>query len=83
MFADGFLPWPAGEAELLAAYREEMGELPDKFYRGAGCNLCGGTGFMEQCGIFELMTLSEKVKQMFLDNATASQTRAQAIKEGM
>ncbi len=70
-------------AEELTAYKEEMGELPDKFYRGAGCNLCGGTGFMGQCGIFELMTLSEKVKQMFLENAAASQIRAQAIKEGM
>jgi type II secretory ATPase GspE/PulE/Tfp pilus assembly ATPase PilB-like protein len=70
-------------AEELAAYKEEMGEPPDKFYRGAGCNLCGGTGFMGQCGIFELMTLSEKVKQMFIENAPASQIRAQAIKEGM
>jgi general secretion pathway protein E len=70
-------------AEELAAYKEEMGELPDKFYQGAGCNLCGGTGFMGQCGIFELMTLSEKVKQMFLENSAASQIRAQAIKEGM
>jgi len=69
--------------EELAAYKEEMGEPPDKFYRGAGCNLCGGTGFMGQCGIFELMTLSEKVKQMFIENAPASQIRAQAIKEGM
>jgi type II secretory ATPase GspE/PulE/Tfp pilus assembly ATPase PilB-like protein len=60
-----------------------MDELPEKFYRGAGCNLCGGTGFMGQCGIFELMTLSEKVKQMFIENAPASQIRAQAIKEGM
>ena len=70
-------------AEELAAYKEEMGELPEKFYRGAGCNLCGGTGFMGQCGIFELMTLSEKVKHMFLENAPASQIRTQAIKDGM
>jgi type II secretory ATPase GspE/PulE/Tfp pilus assembly ATPase PilB-like protein len=70
-------------AEELAAYTEVMGELPDQFYQGAGCNLCGGTGFLGQCGIFELMTLSEKVKQMFLENAAASQIRAQAIKEGM
>ena len=70
-------------AEELAAYKEEIDELPEKFYRGAGCNLCGGTGFMGQCGIFELMTLSEKVKHMFLENATASQIRAQAVKDGM
>jgi len=69
--------------EELAAYKEEMAELPDKFYRGAGCNLCGGTGYMGQCGVYELMTLSEKVKQLFIENAPASQIRDQAIKDGM
>jgi general secretion pathway protein E len=69
--------------EELTAYREIMDEMPDKFYRGAGCNLCGGTGFMGQCGIFELLTLSEKLKQLFLENAPASQIRTQAIKDGM
>jgi type IV pilus assembly protein PilB len=38
---------------------------------------------MGQCGVYELMTLSEKVKQMFIENAPASQIRAQAIKDGM
>jgi len=70
-------------AEERMAYQEEMGELPDKFYKGAGCNLCGNTGFLGQCGIFELLTLSEKVKQLFLENATTTKIRAQAIKEGM
>jgi len=69
--------------EEMAAYKEEMAELPDKFYRGAGCNLCGGTGYMGQCGVYELMTLSEKVKQLFVENAAASQIRDQAIKDGM
>jgi len=69
--------------EELAAYKEEMTELPEKFYRGTGCNLCGNTGFMGQCGVYELMTLSEKVKQMFIENAAASQIRTQAIEDGM
>jgi type II secretory ATPase GspE/PulE/Tfp pilus assembly ATPase PilB-like protein len=69
--------------EELAAYREEMEELPDKFYRGAGCNLCGGTGFMGQCGVYELLSLTEAVKHLFLDNATAMEIHKQAVKDGM
>ena len=69
--------------EELAAYQEEMDELPDKFYRGAGCNLCGNTGFMGQCGVYELMTLSEKIKHLFLDNATAVEIHKQAVEDGM
>jgi general secretion pathway protein E len=64
-------------------YQEEVEELPAKFYRGAGCNLCGGTGYMGQCGIFEVLTLTEEIKQLFLGGATAAQIRAQAIREGM
>jgi general secretion pathway protein E len=69
--------------EELAAYQEEMEELPDKFYRGVGCNLCGGTGFMGQCGVYELMTLSEKVKHLFLEHATAVEIHKQAVRDGM
>jgi type II secretory ATPase GspE/PulE/Tfp pilus assembly ATPase PilB-like protein len=69
--------------EELTAYKEEIEELPDKFYRGAGCNLCGGTGFMGQCGVYELLTLTEKVKHLFLENATAVEIHKQAVKDGM
>lgn len=69
--------------EELAAYKEEMEELPDKFYRGAGCNLCGGTGFMGQCGVYEILTLTEEVKHLFLDNATAVEIHKQAVRDGM
>jgi len=69
--------------EELTAYREEMDELPDKFYRGIGCNLCGGTGYMGQCGVYELLTLTEAVKHLFLDNATAMEIHKQAVQDGM
>jgi type II secretory ATPase GspE/PulE/Tfp pilus assembly ATPase PilB-like protein len=69
--------------EELTAYKEEIEELPDKFYRGAGCNLCGGTGFMGQCGVYELLTLTEKVKHLFLENATAVEIHKQAVRDGM
>jgi len=69
--------------EERIAYQEEMDELPAKFYKGAGCNLCGGTGYLGQCGIFEVLTLTEEVKQLFLGGATTAQIRAQAIKDGM
>jgi type II secretory ATPase GspE/PulE/Tfp pilus assembly ATPase PilB-like protein len=69
--------------EELAAYQEEMDEMPKKFYRGAGCNLCGGTGFMGQCGVYEILTLTEAVKHLFLSNATAVEIHKQAVKDGM
>jgi len=38
---------------------------------------------MGQCGTFEILTLTEEVKHLFLGGATAVQIRDQAIKDGM
>ena len=70
-------------AEEQIAYQEEMGELPTQFYKGSGCNLCSDTGYVGQCGIFEVLTLSEETKQLLISGATSTQIRAQAIKDGM
>ena len=69
--------------EERMAYQEEMGELPAQFYKGEGCNLCAGTGYLGRCGIFEVLTSTEEVKQLFISGATATQIRSQAIKDGM
>lgn len=69
--------------EERMAYQEEMGELPAQFYKGEGCNFCTGTGYHGQCGIFEVLTLTEECKRLFISGATASQIRAQAIRDGM
>lgn len=65
------------------AYQEEMGELPAQFYKGEGCNLCASTGYLGRCGIFEVLTLTEEVKRLFIGGATTAEIRAQGIKEGM
>ncbi len=69
--------------EELAFYSEEIGELPEHFYRGRGCSLCSGAGYVGRIGIFELLTPSEEIKRMVRSNTTASQVHAQAVKEGM
>jgi len=72
---------PTTEERL--AYQEIMGESLPQLYRGVGCNFCSDTGYQGRIGIFELLTPSEKVKQLLIENATAAQIRDQAIKDGM
>lgn len=69
--------------EELAFYSGEMEELPENFYRGRGCSLCSGTGYLGRIGIFELLTPSEEIKRMVRNNTSASQVHEQAVKEGM
>src|SRR6266480_4817527 len=34
------------------------------FVRGAGCNFCGHTGYLERIGVYELMTVSDSIREL-------------------
>jgi type II secretory ATPase GspE/PulE/Tfp pilus assembly ATPase PilB-like protein len=70
-------------AEEQIAYEEEMKQMPTTFYGGAGCNLCANTGYRGRTGLFELLIMSEGIRRMLLSNASASDIRTQALREGM
>lgn len=69
--------------EELAAYEVEMGQEQTKFYRGAGCNFCNGTGYLMRTGVFEVLPLREEIRRLLLKGAGAGDIKAQAISEGM
>ena len=51
--------------------------------RSNGCDKCHGSGFFGRIGIFELLGISEKIRQLIVTKATASAIRAAAVQEGM
>jgi type II secretory ATPase GspE/PulE/Tfp pilus assembly ATPase PilB-like protein len=69
--------------EELAAYQQEMGELPTQFYKGEGCNLCADSGYLSRVAILEVLTATEDIKRLLISGATADEVRKQAIKDGM
>ena len=70
--------------EDLPTLRRRLGEdLPEQFVRGRGCEACGGTGYAGRIGIFEIMPVTEAVRALVLERASASAIRAQAMREGM
>ena len=70
-------------AEEQTAYHDEMRERANLLYRGAGCNFCSNTGFRGRTALFEIMTMSEDIRRILLDSASAPDIKAQALKEGM
>jgi general secretion pathway protein E len=69
--------------EERLAYQKEMDEPPPELLKGAGCNVCSGTGYLGRVGIFELLLPTEEVKRLLLDGASADRIREQAINDGM
>ncbi len=65
------------------SYAAEFHESVESFIYGAGCNSCAHTGYHGRIGVFEVLTVSDSLRQLFLENATSSQLHDQALKEGM
>ena len=65
------------------AYEAETGETMDRFVYGAGCNICAQTGYRGRTGVFELLTMSDDLRQMFLSDAARHEMAAQTLKDGM
>src|SRR5687767_10108223 len=54
-----------------------------KFYEGAGCIECGGTGFKGRTAICELLDLSDRIREMILERRPTSEVKKAAHEEGM
>jgi len=53
------------------------------FLKGVGCSNCNGTGFRGRLGIFELMLMSTKLRELAFNEAPMAQIRRVAVTEGM
>jgi type IV pilus assembly protein PilB len=58
-----------------------IGELP--FFKGHGCDSCGGTGLKGRQGLYEVMFLTPLIKKLVMQNVDVQQLREGAIGEGM
>jgi type IV pilus assembly protein PilB len=58
-----------------------IGELG--FFRGKGCDACGGTGLKGRQGVYEVMVMSPKIRKLVMQNVGAAEIRDGAVEEGM
>jgi type IV pilus assembly protein PilB len=54
-----------------------------RFYRGAGCEICNNTGYKGRVGLFELMIMTNELRDAVMNNAQSDELREMAIKQGM
>jgi general secretion pathway protein E len=71
--------------EVSRALREEVvretGSFPEGELRiGKGCEACGGTGYRGRAGIFELLPVTEGVKDLILSRADSGAIRAEGMR---
>ena len=53
------------------------------FYKGEGCNECGGTGYKGRCGFYEVMIMTTPLRKAIMQAMATDDMRALACSEGM
>jgi len=66
----------------------EIGFPPDsvgtfKLYKGRGCGICNGTGYKGRVGLYEVMEITEAIRDLIMVGATAVEIKRKALEEGM
>ena len=67
--------------KILEDYEINSNEII--LYKGEGCSYCKDTGYKGRIAIFELMIITETIKDLISRNVTTGKLREAAIKEGM
>jgi type IV pilus assembly protein PilB len=52
-------------------------------YKGRGCSNCNNTGYKGRVGLYEVLELSDEIRQLVLEGASAIELKRKAIDEGM
>jgi len=54
-----------------------------KAYRGRGCKVCNNTGYKGRIGLYEVMEITEELRELIIIGASAMELRRKAIELGM
>lgn len=62
----------------------DPGEIPGlSVFRGRGCPACNGTGHKGRVGLYEVMEMTESIRDLVMVGATAVEIKRKALEEGM
>jgi type IV pilus assembly protein PilB len=54
-----------------------------KPFKGAGCDRCNNTGYKGRVGLYEVMEITNELRELILVGASALELRRKAVEEGM
>ena len=70
-------------AKTLTDIGFQPDELGFKILKGRGCGTCNGTGYKGRIGLYEVMEISESIRDLVMVGATAVEIKRKALDEGM
>lgn len=75
------------ESYLATAEEEELskGDIKEgtTLYRGRGCEACDGSGYKGRIGIYEILLMNKRLRNLLIKNAGTDELRKAALETGM
>jgi type IV pilus assembly protein PilB len=75
------LPTPAEALVEIGFTPDEARDL--KVYKGKGCSKCNNTGYKGRVGLYEVMEITDDIRELILIGASALELRKRAVESGM
>jgi type IV pilus assembly protein PilB len=72
---------PAPALVKIGFPQEEAGRI--KCYKGKGCQVCNGSGYKGRVALYEVMPISDEIKELILEGASADELKKASIRLGM
>lgn len=73
------------EKEIITSTLKKYGveaDLSDKFtYTPSGCEFCNGSGYYDRIGIFEVLSLTDEIKELIINGASSLEIRQLAMQQ--
>ena len=66
----------------------DLGIHPDdvdetNIYKGEGCRTCNGTGYRGRIAVYEIMQMTEELREFVLNGASTLELKREAVRQGM
>ncbi|MFH1645952.1 MAG: ATPase, T2SS/T4P/T4SS family [Candidatus Omnitrophota bacterium] len=69
--------------EQLLKQLKQRNVLVDDFYEGSGCAACKFTGYKGRTAVYEILVMTDNIRDLVLRRASANEIKEQALKDGM
>jgi type IV pilus assembly protein PilB len=71
------------DEDIIYGLNLPVSEKGYTFYKGMGCDVCGGTGYKGRIGIYEMMIINNSIRELILRHASTAELTEAAKKNGM
>ena len=71
------------QARFASVLQERFGGGRPTFYRAVGCKECASTGYSGRAAIYEMLVVSDEIRNLVMQNVAANEIKRAAVKGGM